>query len=213
MTADLLEYVKPLENRASKADERRERILAAARNLFMRHGFHGTGVAQIAHDSGVKVGQLYRDFACKEDIVAALVEADVISFLEHRALSDAVAARDFAMVRRWIERFMEDDPELEDDCALIAETISEATRNPRVAEIVRGIDKRVRDSILTALDFLAPGESKAQRRRQLADFIMAVGHGVWLRKISDPQLDYERLATYVGDLIDAELSKIIAADA
>ena len=213
MTADLLECVKPLENRASKADERRERILAAARNLFTRHGFHGTGVAQIANDSGVKVGQLYRDFACKEDIVAALVEADVINFLEHRALSDAVAARDFAMVRRWIERFMEDDPELEDDCALIAETISEATRNPRVAEIVRGIDKRVRDSILTALDFLAPGDSKAQRRRQLADFIMAVGHGVWLRKISDPQLDYERLTSYVGDLIDAELSKIIAADA
>jgi len=42
---------------------------------------------------------------------------------------------------------------------------------------------------------------------------MAVGHGVWLRKISDPQLDYERLATYVGNLIDAELSKVIAADA
>jgi AcrR family transcriptional regulator len=212
MPNEALHHAKPLESRASKANERRERILSAARILFTKHGFHGTGVAQIAYDSGVKVGQLYRDFANKEEIVAELVEADVIAFLDHRALNAAVAARDVAMVRRWIERFMEDDPELEEDCALIAETISEATRNPRVSDIVRGIDKRVRDSILTALDFLAPGNAKAQRRRQLADFIMAVGHGVWLRKISDPQLDYERLSKYVGDLIDAELCKIIAAD-
>lgn len=211
MLNDVFESSKPLESRASKANERRERILAAARMLFTQYGFHGTGVAQIANDSGVKVGQLYRDFACKEDIVAALVEADVIAFLDDSSLSDAVAARDFTLVRRWIARFMEDDPNLDDDCALMAETIAEATRNERVAEIVRGIDRRVRGCILTALDFLAPDETKAERRLQLADFIMAVGHGIWFRKISDPQVDHLRLSAYVRVLIDAELSKIIAA--
>lgn len=212
MPNDPGEDAKPLETRPSKAEERRDRILTAARTLFMRHGFHGTGVAQIASDSGVKVGQLYRDFACKEDIVAAMVQSDVIRFLDERALSTAVAARDFAMVRHWIERFLADDHQLEGDSALFSETIAEATRNPRVAEIVRDIDRKIRTSILTALDFLAPGAAKAQRRYQLADFILAVGHGVLFRKISDPEVDYARLSGYIGSLIDAELSKIILSE-
>lgn len=208
--ADLpLAIAKPLQSRASKADDRRDRILAAARALFTQRGFHGTGVAQIASDSGVAVGQLYRDFASKEHIVAALVEADVIAFLDDRSLCEAVSARDPAMVRRWIGRFMTDDPTIDEDCALLAETIAEATRNARVATILRSVDTRVRESILTALDFLAPGIAKTEQRRQLADFIMAVGHGVWFRQISDPHVDYPRLSSYVGVLIDAELAKII----
>lgn len=202
---------KLLGARANRAGERRERILSAARALFTRHGFHASGVARIASDSGVRVGQLYRDFASKEDIVAALVEGDVLRFLDEAALHDAVEAHDFALVRAWIERFMKEEPKDESDCVLFVETVSEATRNARVAEILRAIDARIRDNILRALGFLAPGEHKAVRRRNLANFIMAVGHGVWARRISDPHVDQACLSGYVADLIDAELSRIIAA--
>lgn len=170
-------------------------------------------MAQIACDSGVKVGQLYRDFACKEDIIAALVEPDVGVFLDERALALAVDAGDFAMVRNWIRRFMEDDSSLDDDFALMAETISEATRNPRVAAIVHRVDARVRNSILTALAVLAPGEGKAPQRQHFADFILAIGHGVWFRRISDPNVDHIGLSGYVGGLIDSELQRIMSSPA
>lgn len=202
-----------MKTRAEKAEERREQILAAARHLFKRHGFHGTGVAQIACDSGVKVGQLYRDFACKEDIVAALVEPDVGIFLDEQALALAVDSQDFQSVRIWIRRFIEEDSALDDEFTLIAETISEATRNPRVAAIVRRIDSRVRNSILTALAVLAPGDGKAPQRVHLADFIMAIGHGVWFRQISDPAVDRVGLSAYVAGLIESELQRIIDATA
>lgn len=202
-----------MKTRAEKAEERREQILAAARHLFKRHGFHGTGVAQIACDSGVKVGQLYRDFACKEDIVAALVEPDVGIFLDEQALALAVDSQDFQSVRIWIRRFIEEDSALDDEFTLIAETISEATRNPRVAAIVRRIDSRVRNSILTALAVLAPGDGKAPQRVHLADFIMAIGHGVWFRQISDPAVDRVGLSAYVAGLIESELQRIIDAPA
>ena len=53
-----------------------------ARTLFTEQGFHRTGVAQIAAASGIKVGQIYRDFADKEAIVAAIVESDLAAFLQ-----------------------------------------------------------------------------------------------------------------------------------
>lgn len=202
---------KLLSPRANRAEERRERILAAARALFTRHGFHASGVARIAGDSGVGIGQLYRDFASKEDIVAALVEDDVLRFLDESALHDAVEARDFDQVHAWIERFMKEEPKDDSDCTLFVETVAEATRNDRVADILRTIDARVRENILRALGFLAPGERKAERRRDLANFIMAIGHGVWVRRISDPHVDRARLSGYVANLIAAELSGIITA--
>ena len=60
----------------SRAALRRRRITDAARKLFVANGFHATGMAQLAKASGIAVGQIYRDFAAKEDIVAALVTAD-----------------------------------------------------------------------------------------------------------------------------------------
>jgi AcrR family transcriptional regulator len=48
-----------------KAAQRREKIIEAARKLFIDNGFHATGVAQIAKESGIAVGQLYRDFASR----------------------------------------------------------------------------------------------------------------------------------------------------
>ena len=57
---------------ATRAEQRRARIIAAARTLFAENGFHNTGIAQIAKQSGVLVGQIYRDFANKEEIVVAI---------------------------------------------------------------------------------------------------------------------------------------------
>jgi len=50
---------------AERANARRERIMASARRLFLINGFHATGVAQIARESGVAVGQLYLVLVCR----------------------------------------------------------------------------------------------------------------------------------------------------
>jgi AcrR family transcriptional regulator len=200
---------KVMKKRDSRAEDRRARILSAARQLFTQYGFHASGVARIAADSGVKVGQLYRDFACKEDIVAELVRADVVEFLDEPALREAVEARDFALVRAWIARFLEEDPNDPGSYALFAEMFAEATRNDRVGDIMREVDALVRGNILSALDALAPGEERAARRSELADFILAVGHGVLFRRISDPDVHHAELSRYIGQLIDSELAKIM----
>jgi AcrR family transcriptional regulator len=58
----------------SPRDERAQAILAAARDLFSRQGYHGTSMPEIARAADVSVGLIYHIFASKEEILAAIVE-------------------------------------------------------------------------------------------------------------------------------------------
>lgn len=56
------------------AAERRAMILAAARGLFARQGYHGTSVGDIARDSGCAEALLYRHFPSKQELLAAVLD-------------------------------------------------------------------------------------------------------------------------------------------
>ena len=204
-----------VECRASRAVERRGRIAGAARRLFMEKGFHGTGVAQIAAESGVKVGQLYRDFASKEEIVAEIVQTHVGLFLDEEGLHDAVQRQDAVAARRWLSRFLEDDGRDDEgaceDCSIFAEIHAEASRNARIAAIVRDTDARVRTNIATALGVLAPGAALAAQRMMLARIILSLAHGLWHRLITDPDAPQADLAHYASQLLGPEIDALIAA--
>ncbi len=57
---------------AARAAEKRQRILAAAKSNFVRHGFGGASVDRIAADAGVSKPTIYRYFADKEDLISAI---------------------------------------------------------------------------------------------------------------------------------------------
>ena len=58
--------------RAAATAERREAILAAALDCFVKRGFHGTAVPAVAKRAGVAAGTLYHYFPSKEAMVNAL---------------------------------------------------------------------------------------------------------------------------------------------
>lgn len=58
----------------------RERMLDAARSEFIDHGIARTSVATIAQRAGVSRPTLYRQCGDKDQIVAAVVQRDVIDF-------------------------------------------------------------------------------------------------------------------------------------
>ncbi|MES2492242.1 MAG: TetR/AcrR family transcriptional regulator [Pseudomonadota bacterium] len=209
-----VEFVgEPGECRSSRGAERRRRIADTARRLFVEKGFHGTGVALIAAESGIGVGQLYRDFAGKEAIVADIVHTHVGLFLDEDGLHDAAARDDARAARRWLSRFLEEGGQTKDgaagDCALFAEVHAEASRNERVAAIVRETDARVRDNIATALAVLAPGERLARRRELLAGVILSLAHGLWHRIITDPGAPQVELAQYASQLMQREIDALV----
>jgi AcrR family transcriptional regulator len=61
---------KPTAVSRTEAPPPRERILAAARELFYRRGIHAVGVDAIAEAAGTNKMTLYRHFASKDELVA-----------------------------------------------------------------------------------------------------------------------------------------------
>jgi AcrR family transcriptional regulator len=67
----LVQFGRTTEGTDSPLPPPRERILAAARDLFYRHGVHSVGVETIAEAAQTNKMTLYRHFRSKDDLVAA----------------------------------------------------------------------------------------------------------------------------------------------
>ncbi len=52
----------------------RQRLIEAARDLFLLNGYTATGVAEIVRHAGVRMGSLYYFFPTKEDLLVAVLE-------------------------------------------------------------------------------------------------------------------------------------------
>lgn len=191
-----------------RARARRDHLLHVARTLFVEQGFHQTGTAHIAAVSGIAVGQMYRDFENKEAIIAAICEADVEAWLEEKVLAEAVAVRDLKAIRAWLERFgTRNQPE--DRCRLVTEIIAEASRNPRVADIYRQVDARVRRSLSAALAALAPDGTSAKHVAAVAEYIMTLGAGAICRRIAHPQQCAEQMDRFIDAAIFNDLEHLL----
>ncbi len=57
----------------SKGERTRQEILQAAYRLFLKQGFHGTSMRQIADAAGIALGGTYNHFATKEQIFEEVV--------------------------------------------------------------------------------------------------------------------------------------------
>lgn len=59
---------------ASKGETKRDRVLDAARNLFLRNGLRGTTMEAIAREAGIAKPTLYAHFPDKDAVFVAIVE-------------------------------------------------------------------------------------------------------------------------------------------
>jgi AcrR family transcriptional regulator len=73
----------------------RERLLAAAAECFYAHGLNGTGIDTITAAAGVAKMSLYNNFASKDDLVQAYLQARHEEWLDlyRRRLATATDAR------------------------------------------------------------------------------------------------------------------------
>ena len=87
-------------------DDKRQRILKAARRRFRYYGFRKTTMHEVARDAGVAVGTLYLYFQDKDDLLVACTEEYVTG---HRRQAEAILASDASAadkLRRYVlDRF------------------------------------------------------------------------------------------------------------
>ena len=60
---------------SERADATRERIVQAARELVVEHGYDGVSTGQVLDRAQVSRGGLYHHFAGKDELMAAVLEA------------------------------------------------------------------------------------------------------------------------------------------
>ena len=197
-------------SRGEKATLRRNKLVEAARILFGEHGFHGTGMAQIADASGIRVGQIYRDFESKEDIIAAMVATDLSDFLDEAVLAQAIAMGDRQRVRRWVLDLMirKQQP---NDSTLLPEILAEASRNPRVAAIMREGDQRIRRHVAAALAMLAP-HADSECARCVEELMMTLMMGGCSRRMALVEGDWQFLEGCMARFLDQQIAWLDTRD-
>jgi len=79
-----------------------QRILDAARELFMTNGYRGTDMGDIATSMGLARNSLYRYYSSKDHILLAVVQRDMEPFFEQLAEFEQSIADPIERIDAWI---------------------------------------------------------------------------------------------------------------
>jgi AcrR family transcriptional regulator len=96
----------------SAAEDTRERILDASRELFVEQGYAGTSVRDIADRLGMTKGSLYYHFASKEELLLALMTPLVEALDDFVAQARAAEVISGELLRMLVDRLDEHGPVL-----------------------------------------------------------------------------------------------------
>ncbi len=189
---------------------RREHILDAAEVCFARAGFHRTTMQDICREALISPGALYVYFASKEDLIAGIAERDRSEFAERFA--ELSAAPDFmqALSDLGTHYF---DVEPAHKPTMCIEIALESTRNPKVGEIYRAVDRYVEDCFAKLFDRLA-AEGRIAPDLDIATLTQVfnvLGDGMSMRRAVDPDFDTKTLVPAVMGLLAKLLNPTPAA--
>ena len=168
--------------RSERKARTREELLVAARAVFIRRGFHGATLDEIAEEAGYTKGAVYSNFAGKDDLYLALLDAHyddriaayVEMMLDEPTFEDAIRA-----VGRFMATADAQDP---DWLPTLAEFVAHAGRD----EALRRSYVRVRERFLVAIadviDALAGQARPCASRAAARGRASVVGAGARLQR-------------------------------
>ncbi|WP_432478321.1 TetR/AcrR family transcriptional regulator [Nocardioides sp. GXQ0305] len=119
MTPDVKTPVAP----STRAERTEQRIVAAARELFVAHGYRGTTLTDVARAAGVAERTIYVRFATKAELLKRVVDVAVVGDTQRIPLAD----------RDWVEVVM-NAPTLDE--RLAAEAAGAAELMDRIAPVL-----------------------------------------------------------------------------
>lgn len=183
--------------------ERRARVLCSAEELFLARGFHECSMAAIAEHSGVHVAQIYRDFTSKEGLVEASVRTGLGTVIA--SVGEAVRAPDIrSSLHHWLRATVDSAPR-PGPWQLISEISAEAIRNPAIARILRQEELSARLALTDLLAERLGSSHSPSRLRAIAEFLLTLNLGIFVRNTLVPATDPEGLADVAEEALMAIL--------
>jgi len=168
---------------AEPTPDRRAQILQAAFFCFAESGFHQTSMHDISEQAGISVGLIYRYFASKEAVIAAMAEehkTELADLLERaRCAPTLLDSLEILLTAHCCE----DQPQMH--CAFVVDLFAEAGRNPSIANLVRDVLETgmagVTEVIARAPEMRNP--THGMTPRQVTELIFAAARGSMMRDV------------------------------
>lgn len=190
----------------------RQRLLEAAREVFLEQGFHATTVDQIAEAAGFTKGAVYSAFDSKADIFLALYEERVHRRAgEYLRLAEGLGAeaQARAAVQEWVGVLRRD----RDWSLVLIEFWAYVARDDKLRERFAWLHSTVREALAEAFQTAADrsGRRLAAPSELLAMASMALANGFALEGFLQPDVasgdQFETVAMLMGGafaLLDAD---------
>ncbi|WCT74202.1 TetR/AcrR family transcriptional regulator [Sphingomonas naphthae] len=177
----------------------RARIVAAARHLFSTLGFHQTAMSELNAEANVSVGQIYRHFKGKADIILAIVQEDVdqriAQMAQLRDQIDSGAITIEAGMTALCQLALDEENE-----ALSFEILAEGHRNPDVRSTIGTLCLRYRRMLRDIAGAAHPGLSDAGLDAS-EELLLACMFGLGHRSLSEPRLSPGETARQTGRML------------
>lgn len=182
----------------------RDAILIAARALFSGRGFHQTSVAELAGAAHVSIGQIYRLFKGKEEIIGAIVHADFDGRLaQMAALKDKLDAGQCNAIQLFealVSHALEEREE-----ALGFEIMAEGLRNPGLSGVIGDMCGQYR-AYIRHFSCAANPSLSGEALDGAEELVLACLFGLSHRTLSRAKLDTQRTAVLTARMIVAGLA-------
>lgn len=177
-------------SRAERKARTRDELLAAARKVFLRHGFYGATLEEIAEEAGYTKGAVYSNFVDKDALFLAVLEAHYARRVDVYArvvLDQAELDHAFVAVSRFLADADAGEPRW---LPLLSEFVAHASRQ----DGLRRDYIRVRERFLAAIAGIV--ESLAERHgvsfrvspHEMARASSVLARGISAERLADPEL-------------------------
>jgi TetR/AcrR family transcriptional repressor of uid operon len=169
------------------SSDRHTQILDAALVCFAKRGFHQASMHDISAEAGISVGLIYRYFENKDAVISAMADRHKKEI--HEVLERAQQAPTLleSLEILFTAHCCEDAPQVVS--AFVVDLYAEASRNQRVADLVRDVLQTAMDGVTALIARSPEAESAAHglKPRELAELIFAVSRGMLMRDVLQPQ--------------------------
>ena len=179
--------MSPRLTRAEQSGRNRALLLAAARKVFLKRGYHGASVEQIADEAGFSTGVVYSQFGGKAELFLALLEARIAE----RAAGNSRAVEGLAGdqgIARLLEHAASTDRAEPEWGLLVIEFRVHAARDPELGRRYADAHQRTLAGMEQAVTDLyqRTDEPPPLPPADLARLLVAVGAGARLEQAAAP---------------------------
>jgi TetR/AcrR family transcriptional regulator, repressor for uid operon len=164
--------------------DRPTQILDAALVCFAKRGFHQASMHDISAEAGISVGLIYRYFENKDAVISAMAAQHKQKI--QKVLEDAREAPSLieSLEILFTAHCCENEPRV--TSAFVVDLFAEASRNPRVAELVRDVCESTMNGVTDLIARSPEAKSSHLSPRELAEVIFAVNDGMLMRDVLLP---------------------------